>query len=83
VEFEASEFRTFSRPGLARIACNLSFREYGAGRTLATYETRTQATDASARRAFLGYWRVAGPLAGFVLRAQLATIASEAPVPSA
>ena len=63
---------------MARIACNLSFREYGPGRTLVSYETRTQATDDSARRAFLRYWRVAGPLAGFVLRAQLKTIAKEA-----
>ncbi len=55
-----------------------SFREYGPVRTLVSYETRTQATDDSAGRAFLRYWRVAGPLAGFVLRAQLKTIAKEA-----
>ena len=77
-EFDASEFAGFDRPGMARIACNLSFREYGPDRTLVSYETRTQATDDSARRAFLRYWRVAGPLAGFVLRAQLKTIAKEA-----
>jgi hypothetical protein len=74
-EIDASEFAGFARPGLARIACSLSFREYGAERTLVSYETRTQATDESARRAFMRYWRVAGPLAGFVLRAQLKTIA--------
>jgi hypothetical protein len=77
-ELDASEFAGFDRPGLARIACNLSFRDYGPGRTLVSYETRTQATDDSARRAFLRYWRVAGPLAGFVLRAQLKTMAKEA-----
>lgn len=74
-EFEASEFESFARPGLARIACSLSFRPYGARRTLVSYETRTQATDERARRAFLRYWRVAGPLAGVVLRAQLEVIA--------
>ena len=74
-EFDASEFESVTRPGLARIACNLSLRPYGAGRTLVSYETRTQATDERARRAFLRYWRVAGPLAGVVLRAQLGVIA--------
>jgi hypothetical protein len=78
IEFRAADFATFDRPGLARIACSLSFREYGTGRTLVSYESRTQATDAAARRAFLRYWRVAGPLAGYVLRAQLALIAREA-----
>jgi hypothetical protein len=74
-EFDVSEFEGFTRPGLARIACSLSFRPYGARRTLVSYETRTQATDERARRAFLRYWRVAGPLAGVVLRAQLEVIA--------
>ena len=59
-EFDASDFGSFARLGLARIACNLSFRPYGAGRTLVSYETRTQNTDERARRAFLRYWRVAG-----------------------
>jgi hypothetical protein len=77
-EIEASEFRTFSRPGLARIACNLSLRPYGDARTLVSYESRTEATDATARRAFLRYWRVVAPLAGVVLRAQLAVVARDA-----
>jgi hypothetical protein len=77
LEIDSAEFRSFDRPGFARIACNLSLREYGEGRTLVSYETRTKATDAFARRSFLRYWRMAGPLAGIVLRAQLADIAGE------
>jgi hypothetical protein len=76
-EIDASEFAGFDRPGLARIACSLSFREFGPVRTLVSYETRMQATDDKAGRAFLRYWRVAGPLAGFVLGAQLKTIAKK------
>ena len=75
LEIDSSEFSDFDRPGYARIACNLSFREYGDRFTLASYETRTRATDPDSRRAFLRYWRMAGPLAGFVLRSQLELIA--------
>ena len=77
-EIAASEFRAFDRPGLARIACNFSLRPYGELRTLISYETRTAATDASARRAFLRYWAVASPFVGVVLRAQLAVVARAA-----
>lgn len=47
---EASDFAFFAEPGLARIACNFSLRPYGAGRTLVSYEARTQATDTASRR---------------------------------
>ena len=75
---DASEFQAFDRPGLARIACNFSLRRYGEARTIVSYETRTHATDADARRAFLRYWRVVTPFVGVVLRAQLAVVAREA-----
>jgi hypothetical protein len=73
-EVGAEEFEAFDRPGLAKIACNFSLRPYGAERTLVSYECRTQATDASARRAFMRYWRPLSPFIGVVLRAQLSMI---------
>jgi hypothetical protein len=76
-EIDAADFAKFDRPGYARIACNFSVRPYGTGHALVSYECRTQATDAAARRAFLRYWRPLSPLIGVVLRAQLGVVASE------
>ena len=67
---DASAFAGFDEPGCARIGCNLSFREYG-HRTLVSYEARTVATDAEARRAFRRYWWVVGPFVGVVMRGTL------------
>jgi hypothetical protein len=71
---DADVFRSFDRPGFARIACNFSLRPYGASRTLVSYEARTRATDAQARVSFLRYWRAVSPGVGIVMRAQLAVI---------
>jgi hypothetical protein len=73
-EIDASEFGSFDRPGFARIAANISLRPYGATRTLASYECRTQATDEAARHAFLRYWTVVTPGVGVVLRGTLRLI---------
>ena len=75
---DASEFASFAEPGFARIACNLSLRPYGGGRTLVSYEARTQATDPQARRAFLRYWRLVSPMVGVVMRSGLSVVAREA-----
>lgn len=74
-EIDAAEFAEFSTPGMARIGCNLSFRDYGGGRTLVSYESRVQATDPTTRRAFMRYWRPVSPLIGVVLRSVLTLIA--------
>jgi len=74
-EIEAAQFATFGRPGFARIACDFSLRPYGSGRTLVSYECRTQATDPAARRGFLRYWRPLSPFIGVVLRSQLRVVA--------
>jgi hypothetical protein len=71
---DASVFRFFDAPGFAKIACHFWFRPLGNGQTLVTYESRTRATDAASRRAFLRYWRVVSPFVGVVMRATLATI---------
>lgn len=71
-------FREFDKPGFARIACNFSLREYGEGKTLISYECRTRATSADARKGFMRYWRPLSPFIGMVLRAQLRLIARAA-----
>lgn len=81
-ESEASELPGFDEPGWAKIFCNFSLRPYGERRTLVSYEARTQATDPESRRGFLRYWRFVSPMAGVVLRAQLAEVAREAEHPT-
>ena len=77
-QIDAAGFAAFARPGYAKIAANFSFRPYGESRTLVSYEARTRATDAAARRAFWRYWRIASPFVGRVMRAQLAIVEREA-----
>jgi hypothetical protein len=73
-QVDAREFASFAQPGMAKIACSFSLRLCEERRTLVSYECRTLATDPSARRAFMRYWRPLSPFIGFVLRAQLRTI---------
>jgi hypothetical protein len=70
IELDAADFAAFAEPAFARIACNLSFRDYGP-QTLVSYEARTRATDAAARAAFLRYWRVVDLFVGVVMRGTL------------
>jgi hypothetical protein len=77
VQIDADDFETFSEPGFGKIACNFSLRPYGAGRTLVTYECRTLATDDTARRGFMRYWRPLAPFIGLVMRSQLRVIQAE------
>ena len=67
---EAADFADFSRSGLARIAANLSFRPYGAERTLVSYERRVQTTDTASRRASCATGKLSAPI-GDVLRSVL------------
>lgn len=75
---DAAAFAAFSRPGYAKIGCHLGLTPIDAGRTLVTYEARTQATDAASRRAFLRYWRVVSPFVGIVMRSTLVVVARNA-----
>lgn len=57
----AEEFRSFAKPGYAKVAFNLRFEPAGANACKVTSETRVLATDDTARRAFTRYWRVIYP----------------------
>lgn len=79
-QIDASAFRSFDSPGYAKISASLSLlRPYGDRRTLLSYEARTQATDETARRAFLRYWTLVSPGVGVVMRSLLALVAQEGP----
>ncbi len=69
----AAEFPTFDEPGYAKIAAGFSLREYGANRTLLTYEARTANTDDDSRRRFRRYWWLVHVFVGVVMRAALRT----------
>jgi hypothetical protein len=71
----AAQFVEFATPGFAKIAANLSFRDYGAAQTLVSYEARTAATDAASRAQFLRYWRVVDVFVGVVMRGTLRLVA--------
>jgi hypothetical protein len=77
-QIDAADFGAFDRAGFGKIACNFSLRPYGSGRTLVSYEARTQATDEGARRGFMRYWRPLAPFIGVVMRSQLRVIADQA-----
>jgi hypothetical protein len=76
-QIDAANFEAFAEPGFAKIACNFSLRPYGPDRTLVTYECRTLATDETARRGFMRYWRPLAPSIGLVMRSQLRVIEAE------
>jgi hypothetical protein len=65
--------RTFSEPGYARMALNVTYD----GRTLAT-ETRVALTDARSRLLFRAYWLLVGFFSGVVRDAWLRAVARRA-----
>jgi hypothetical protein len=68
-----ADVRTFSEPGYAKMALNVTYD----GHTLAT-ETRVQLTDSRSRVWFRCYWLVVGPFSGVVRKAWLRAIARRA-----
>jgi hypothetical protein len=77
-ELDAADFAAFDQPGMAKIAAHFSVLPYGDRRSLVSYACRTQATDATARRAFMRYWRPLSPFIGVVMRSMLDVIAAQA-----
>ena len=81
----SDEFRDFAEPDFAKLAVGFSARHYGEGRTLLSYEARTQGTDAEARRKFLRYWWLVRRFVRIVMRAAIVTVkelAEDAQVPA-
>ena len=73
------DFAGFAEPGWAKIAASLSVREYGATRSILTYEARTAMTDDESRDRFQRYWTVVSPFVGTIMRALLRTVADSIP----
>lgn len=74
------DFAGFEEPGWAKIAASISVRDYGATRTILTYEARTAMTDDESRTRFHRYWIVVSPFVGTIMRALLRTVADEVPL---
>lgn len=77
IRLAPDEFAAFDEPGWAKAVWNFHVESKGPGSRVST-ETRVQATDDAARRAFLLYWRVVGPFSGLIRRRALALVAAEA-----
>jgi hypothetical protein len=71
-------FATYASPGLAKVVWSLSVHPFGAGHTLLVTETRTQATDAQAKRRFGLMWPVISPFAALLRSQVLQAIKTEA-----
>jgi hypothetical protein len=72
-ERPGGEFRSFARPGFAKMAFNFRLD----GTTIST-ETRVFLTDERSRRAFRRYWTVIRPFSGLIRRVWLRAIARRA-----
>ncbi|HXV93364.1 MAG TPA: hypothetical protein VD813_08715 [Pseudonocardia sp.] len=73
-----AEFPGFAEPGWGKIACSLSVRPYGDGRSLLTYECRTATYDDRSRRAFARYWRLIRPFVAHIMGATVRTVKANA-----
>jgi hypothetical protein len=72
------QFAAFAEPGWGKIACHLLVRADGPGRSVLTYECRTGTTDVVSRAQMTRYWWLIRPFVGYILRAVLRTIRSNA-----
>lgn len=77
-EVAPEAFAGFAEPGNGKIACSLSARPYGTGRSILTYECRVAGTDPRSRQSISRYWVVIRPFVGHIMRAVLAAAASDA-----
>lgn len=67
-----------AQPGDLRVVVDMRAVPLDAGRCLLSTETRVQATNETARRAFARYWRVVKPFSGLIRRRWLRAAASVA-----
>lgn len=75
---DAAAFRAYAEPHRAKAAWNFRFGELPGGRTRVTTETRIQASDEPARRAFGRYWLLIRPASGLIRRELLRALARRA-----
>jgi hypothetical protein len=74
---DRNHFPRFAEPGWVKVAMDIRLAREGDGTRLST-ETRIQATDRRARRAFAAYWLLVRPGSGLVRRELLRAIARRA-----
>ena len=68
---EATAFRDFVEPGVAKLALTFFTQRLGSTRTGLVTETRVWCTDRRARRVFRWYWYLIRPASGLVRREML------------
>ncbi len=73
-KIDTTEFKSFDRPGHAKVAANFLVRPQGDGRCLVSTETRILALDDAARRRFRCYWGLIRPFSGLIRREWLRII---------
>ena len=71
------QFRSFDKPGFAKIATSLRVDPYGDDSSILTMETRVAITDDTSRRRFRRYWLVIGPFSSLIRRMALRLLAAE------
>ena len=72
------DFAAFQQSDSVRIAANLRVEDEGGGWSRVITETRTQATDSTARRHMAAYWRIIYPGTGMIRRMWLRAICERA-----
>jgi hypothetical protein len=77
-DVDPAAFADFDDPGWAKIAFALVARPYGDGRTLLTYDVRTELTDRRSRRRFRRYWTVIRHGVALLMRGLLRQVKAEA-----
>ena len=74
---DLAEVRDFAAPGWVKVAMEIRVTPHAAGATVST-ETRVQATDPAARRAFARYWTIIRLPSALLRRIMLATVTNNA-----
>ena len=71
LRLDGAGYAAFDTAGYAKIAWNFTVDRPPAAPLRLSTETRVQCTDNASRRKFALYWRLAGPLSGWIRRAML------------
>jgi hypothetical protein len=78
MELTAKDFAAFSRSGFAKVAWNFKLRADSTGSTVLSTETRIKCFGSAAFWKFRFYWNLVGPFSGFMRKAILKRVKTEA-----
>jgi len=78
LQLPGSEFTSFDRPGMVKVAANFLVEPLADGKCRLSTETRIQCLGPDARRLFRRYWTVIRPGSGLIRREMLRLVRREA-----